>query len=200
MLSAHLVFLPLWLRDRRRMRFPSRLGLVAFSVLTFCQASFGQSTFGTVLGTVKDPSGASVRTAKVDLVNTGTSAARSTVTNADGSYEFVNTEVGNYTLTVTAPGFETIQYQPFDLAAREAKRLDVDLKLASQATSITVEAVPVVQTDASNVAESKGSLELTDLPVAIATRSSGSTSCTDGAASAASFGSSFSFYRQGRRE
>jgi hypothetical protein len=41
---------------------------------------------------------------------------------------------------------------------------------------VNVEAVAVVQTDASNVSESKGSLELTNLPVAIATRSSGSTS------------------------
>jgi hypothetical protein len=36
--------------------------------------------------------------------------------------------------------------------------------------------VSVVQTDVSNVAETKGSLELTDLPVAITTRSTGSTS------------------------
>src|SRR5208282_269007 len=39
-----------------------------------------------------------------------------------------------------------------------------------------VEAIAVVQTDASNVAETKGSLELTDLPVSIGTRASGSTS------------------------
>ncbi len=55
-------------------------------------------------------------------------------------------------------------------------RIDIDLKVASQATSVTVEAVAIVQTDASNVSETKGSLELTNLPVAIATRSSGSTS------------------------
>ena len=41
---------------------------------------------------------------------------------------------------------------------------------------MTVEAVSIVQTDASNIAETKGSLELTNLPVAIGTRSSGSTS------------------------
>jgi hypothetical protein len=41
---------------------------------------------------------------------------------------------------------------------------------------VTIEAVAVVQTDASNISETKGSLELTNLPVAIGTRSSGSTS------------------------
>ena len=75
-----------------------------------------------------------------------------------------------------APGFQKTEYQAFDVAARATMRIDVDLKVASQATSVTVEAVAVLQTDASNVAETKGSLELTDLPVAIGTRSQGSTS------------------------
>ena len=63
-----------------------------------------------------------------------------------------------------------------ELSARETKHIDLDLKVAAQATTVTVEAIAVVQTDASNIAETKGSLELTDLPVAITTRASGSTS------------------------
>jgi hypothetical protein len=106
----------------------------------------------------------------------GTNATRFTRTNSDGLYEFVNTDVGSYKLKVEAPGFQAAGYQPFDLAARQTVRIDVDLKVASQATSVTVEAVPVVQTDVSNISESKGNLQLTDLPVAIGTRSSGSTS------------------------
>ena len=136
----------------------------------------GQSTFGTVLGTVKDSSGGLVPVAKVDLRNTGTNANHSTITNSIGAYEFVNIEVGNYKLSVEAPGFQTTEYQAFDVAARATVRVDIDLKIASQVSTVNVEAVAVVQTDASNVSESKGSLELTNLPVAIATRSSGSTS------------------------
>jgi hypothetical protein len=163
-------------RDRRWMRLAFNLALTVSCVLAFCQASYAQSTFGTVLGTIKDPSGSFVPMATVELMNTGTSAVRSTVTNANGGYEFVNTEIGNYKLTVTAAGFQRTEYQAFDVAARDTKRIDIDLKVATQAESVTVEAVAVVQTDASNIAESKGSLELTNLPVAIATRSSGSTS------------------------
>jgi hypothetical protein len=158
------------------MRFVFHLTLVAICALAFCQANYAQSTFGTVLGTVKDPSGSLIPMATVELSNTGTSAVRSTVTNTNGGYEFVNTEIGNYKLTVTAAGFQKTEYQAFDVAARATIRIDIDLKVASQATSVTVEAVAVVQTDASNVSETKGSLELIDLPVAIGTRSSGSTS------------------------
>jgi hypothetical protein len=140
------------------------------------QAAYAQSTFGSVLGTVKDPSGSLIPAAKVDLLNTNTNANRSTVTNTSGVYEFVNVDVGNYKLKVEAPGFQIIEYQPFDLAARLTMRVDVQMKVASQATVVNVEALDVVQTDASNVSETKGSLELTDLPVSIGTRASGSTS------------------------
>jgi len=163
-------------RDRRWMRFVFNLALAVFCVLAFCKASHGQSTFGTVLGSVKDPSGSLIPGAIITLMNTGTNAEKSTTSNSNGGYEFVNVEIGNYKLSVAATGFQKTEYQAFDVAARATVRIDIDLKVASQATTVTVEAVAVVQTDASNVAESKGSLELTDLPVAIATRSSGSTS------------------------
>jgi Carboxypeptidase regulatory-like domain/TonB dependent receptor len=158
------------------MHFVLHLTLAVFCVLALCQACYSQSTFGTVLGTIKDPSGSLIPMANVELMNTGTNALHSTLTNVNGTYEFVNVEIGTYKLSVAATGFQKTEYQAFEVAARATMRIDVDLKVASQATTVTVEAVAVVQTDASNIAETKGSLELTDLPVAIATRSSGSTS------------------------
>jgi len=162
--------------DRRWMRFVFHLAMAICSILAFRQTGYGQSTFGAVMGTVKDPSGSLIPGAKVDLLNTGTNANRSTTTNANGAYEFVNVDVGIYKLKVDAAGFQVMEYEPFELAAREPKRVDAQMKVASQATVVTVEAVSVVQTDASNVSETKGSLELTDLPVSIGTRASGSTS------------------------
>jgi hypothetical protein len=153
----------------------------AIALLAACVLAFGvrleaQSTFGTVLGTVRDPSGSVVPNAKLSLLNKGTNVSRSTISNTSGSYEFVNVDVGNYQLKVEAAGFQAEEFQPFDLAARATARLDVALKVVSQVTSVNVEALVTVQTDASNIAETKGSLELTDLPVAISTRSTGSTS------------------------
>jgi hypothetical protein len=161
---------------RQWMRSIFHSALLILCILTFCELNYAQSTFGTVLGTVKDPSGSLIPMAMVSLMNTGTNAEHTTVSNSNGAYEFVNIEIGTYKLTVDAPGFQKTEYQAFDVAARATIRIDIDLKVASQATSVTVEAVAVVQTDASNIAETKGSLELTNLPVAIGTRSSGSTS------------------------
>src|SRR5665213_3153974 len=163
-------------RDRRWMRSVFHLALAIACVLAFCQASYAQSTFGTVLGTVKDPSGSLVPGANVELTNAGTNAVRSTTTRTDGGYEFVNVDAGMYKVKVEAPGFQPTESQTFILDARATVRSDIDMKVASQVTTVNVEAVSIVQTDASNVSETKGSLELTNLPVAITTKSQGSTS------------------------
>ncbi|MFZ0589896.1 MAG: TonB-dependent receptor [Bryobacteraceae bacterium] len=147
-------------------------------LLIAAHTSRAQSTFGTVLGAVKEPSGAVVPNAKVQLLNVGTGVAKSTITDQSGAYQFVNVDVGKYQISIEAVGFEKLQFSTFDLGSRETKRLDAQLSLATQQQTVNVEssAGAVVQTDASNVAETKGSLELTDLPVAITTRSTGSTS------------------------
>ena len=132
--------------DRWWMGFVLHLTLAVSCVLAFCEAGYSQSTFGTVLGTIKDPSGSLIPMANVELMNTGTNAVHSTLTNTNGTYEFVNVEIGNYKLSVQATGFQRTEYQAFDVAARATVRIDVDLKVASQATTVTVEAVAVVQT------------------------------------------------------
>lgn len=148
------------------------------SILACCNVAQAQSTFGTVLGTVKDPSGTVVATAAIRLTNKGTNAARSTLSSDVGSYEFSNVEVGSYELAVEAPGFQRLEFTVFDLGARETKRLDASLKVATQIQTVNVEssAGPMVQTDTSNIAETKTGRELVDLPVAIASRGTGSTS------------------------
>jgi hypothetical protein len=173
-MSPRCLAVPILMGRRANGIFSTILALVGF--LNVRHAIYGQSTFSTVLGTVKDPSGSLVPRAKVQLVNTGTNAAREAQTDTDGRYQFSNVDVGMYRLAVEAFGFQKTEYQPFDLAARDTKRVDIDLGVASQAESVTVQAVATIQTEVSNVAETKGSLELTDLPVAIGTRSSGSTS------------------------
>ena len=137
-----------------------------------------QNTEATVLGTVKDASGSVVAGATVQLNNQGTSAQRSTTTDSNGDYRFTGVAIGTYVLLIGAPGFQQEQFSQFDLLARETRRFDVALKVASQAQSVDVQAtdVPDVQTDTSNIAETKTGRELIDLPVAIATRAAGSTS------------------------
>jgi hypothetical protein len=176
MISSYKVLSGIPLLVRMSKRFASHAALAVLGILLFSGAAYCQSTFGTVLGTVKDPSGSAVPKATVELLNVGTNAVRTATTTDAGAYQFVNVEQGTYQVKVTAPGFQTVEITAFEMAARDTKRFDADLKVATQATVVTVEAASVLQTETSSVAETKGSLELTDLPVAIGSRSTGSTS------------------------
>jgi hypothetical protein len=116
----------------RRFSSPVRVGrlvvvrlLIACCLLVLAAApAFAQSTFGEILGTVHDSSGAVVQGAQVLLSNTGTNATRTAVTDGNGTYAFQNIDVGTYTLTISAPGFEKESLPAIALTARETRRLD----------------------------------------------------------------------------
>ncbi|MEO8661241.1 MAG: carboxypeptidase regulatory-like domain-containing protein [Bryobacteraceae bacterium] len=156
----------------------SKLAVIAAVLFNAATGGQAQSTFGSLLGTVKEPSGGVVPNAKVSIANKGTAARKATLTDQAGNYQFVNLDVRTYEVAVEAAGFQKLQFSSFDLSARETKRIDANLTIATQTQTVNVEAAvaAVIQTDSSNIAESKGSLELTNLPVAITTRSAGSTS------------------------
>ena len=59
---------------RKMVRMVFYLAFATFCFLAFSEASFAQSTFGTVLGTVRDPSGSLIPGAMITLLNTGTNA------------------------------------------------------------------------------------------------------------------------------
>ena len=164
--------------DRSFRLFGMRFFIGAIAFLLFGpNPTMAQSTFGTLVGTVKDTSGAVVPNGAVTVDNTGTAAHRTTLTDAQGAYEVTNLEPGSYTVKVEAPGFQVATYQ-VTLTARETARVDAQMAVAGQATSVTVaaDAGAPIETDVSNIAETKSGRELVDLPIAIATRSSGSTS------------------------
>ncbi len=137
-----------------------------------------QSTYGTILGTVHDRSGAVIPGATVTLVNAGTSAQRVATSDGSGDFTFSNVDVGSYSLTVTARGFEKYSVPSIPLTARESHRVDAALQLGAENQTVTVEAeaANVITTEVSNLAETKMGDELIDLPVAIYSRSTGSTS------------------------
>jgi hypothetical protein len=142
------------------------------------QRAHAQSTFGSVLGTVKDSSGKLVSGATVTLINTGTSARRAFTTNASGDYVFNNLDIGQYQVRVEAAGFETSLFNDLDLQAREVKRVDAELKLGTVTNTVSVEGsfAGVITTDVSSIAAVETGNELVDLPVAIYSHSQGSTS------------------------
>ena len=151
------------------------LGMLA---ILFAVTSPAQSTFGEFTGTVKDPSGAVVAGATITVKNLGTSATRTATTDTTGSYTVVNLEPATYEITMEAQGFQKKTYTNLPLQSRETVRVDGTLGLATQAQTVevNVQAEAPINTEVSNIAESKLGRELIDLPVALGSRASGSTS------------------------
>src|SRR5436309_11641358 len=77
------------------------LGLVLFVAAV---PVFAQLPTGTILGTVKDASGALVPGATVTAQNVETGTSRSTLTNETGAYRLAALPVGHYDLRVELSG------------------------------------------------------------------------------------------------
>jgi len=92
--------------------------LVIAASLVICGPAEAQSTFGSILGTVKDASGNIVTGATIALRNTGTGFERSANTDESGAYSFLSVEPGTYALTMQMGGFQKAEYPNLDLQAR----------------------------------------------------------------------------------
>ncbi len=98
-----------------------------------------QSSRGTLTGTVVDANGASIPDVAVNLKETNTGSGYSTKSNAEGLYTFNELPTGSYTLTVTAPGFETFTQSGIGVEVASTSTVIATLKVGSQATTVSVE-------------------------------------------------------------
>lgn len=112
-----------------------------FAASLLSSAVWGQSVgnFGSINGTVVDPTGAVVAKATVEIRNPVSGFDRSVITDASGKFAFTNIPFNPYHLTVTAAGFATAVQ---DVEPRSAVPVNVAIKLqvAGSTTAVTVEA------------------------------------------------------------
>jgi hypothetical protein len=97
-----------------------------------------QTVTGTVRGTITDSSGAIVSGATVTVINTATGVKTPTTTNQSGEYSVRFLQIGKYTLTVEAAGFEKANYGPFSLEIDQTAKVDLPLHVGSTSTSVEV--------------------------------------------------------------
>src|SRR5271156_6683859 len=65
----------------------------------------GQSTFGTIVGVVRDKSQGVVAGASIKIRSLEDNSVRSTTSDQNGSFEFVNLKPGTYAVSIQAEGF-----------------------------------------------------------------------------------------------
>src|SRR5262249_40270688 len=99
-----------------------------------------QVTTGTIVGTVTDPSGATVPHAQVTATNVGTALLRSIETNDQGEYRIEFLPVGEYSIEVNAPGFRKVVHKNIVLQVNQVARVDVPLMVGQTSERIEVTA------------------------------------------------------------
>jgi hypothetical protein len=140
---------------------------VLLFVSSFVPSARGQSTFGDVVGVVKDPGQGLVGGAQVVLTSIEEQDQHTSTTDSDGLFHFVNLKPGHYTLLVKAIGFADYKVASLQLDARQTLRLDALLRLATSAQTIEVngEGGPVINTENGTIGDTKDFGQLTNLPV-----------------------------------
>src|SRR5689334_14621042 len=116
-----------------------RRALIAAAIAVVMEtAAVSQTNFGQINGTITDPSGTEVAGAKVALQSLETSAERQALSNSTGTYVIPTVPPGRYSLTVTAPGFQTFKISDFPLQSGEARTIDAQMVLGTVNDTIQV--------------------------------------------------------------
>jgi hypothetical protein len=125
----------------KRLCFLTLILLIATAIV-----SAQSTTTGAITGRVVDPAMAIIRSATILLKNDGTVTVQTTVTGSSGDYLFAFLDPGNYTVSASAPGFETAS-QRISVGVGLTKALDFQLPIGKAKQSVTVNSrAPLIQT------------------------------------------------------
>src|SRR5438309_5591772 len=135
-------------------------------VFLSCPFAQGQSTYGSIAGSVTDPSGAAIPDAQVTLTNLGTAEKRTQPTGADGLYSFVNLLPGNYRIEVEKQGFKRITREPVVVQVQQSTKIDVALQVGQVSETVEVIAeTPLLQSETSSLGQVVEQRKANELPL-----------------------------------
>jgi hypothetical protein len=144
----------------------SRLVLLCcvVAVLLIAAVAFGQ-TSASLVGSVKDPSGAIVANAQITVASADRGIERNTTSNSDGEWAVTALSPGKYDLTVAAPGFKKFEAKGVVLEVGQKARVEVAMQVGAATTEVTVEGTTIaqVETQSSDLGGAVTGKEITQL-------------------------------------
>lgn len=121
---------------------------------------------GSIQGTVSDTTGAVIPNASVTIVENATQVKHTATSGRDGLYSFPNMNIGNYTLTVTAPGFKSYTQRGIVLEVGSSIGINVDMTVGQTNQQVEVQANGVaLQTEDASYKQTIDERTLTELPL-----------------------------------
>jgi len=144
----------------------NKIGLHLGIALLLLAPSGSAQALGSLVGTVRDGSGAVIPGAAVAATQQETGTTYDKQTNAAGEYVFDHLPVGTYTVVYSAPQFGELRFQGIQTHVASVVRQDATLQPASLGTSIQVQSsTPLVKTETAEIGQLVDSRQIEDLPL-----------------------------------
>jgi outer membrane receptor protein involved in Fe transport len=132
----------------------------------FCASGTAQVSTATLYGTITDSTGALVPHATITLTQTETNFTRTSTTKDDGSYREEFLPVGPYKISVSAPGFRSLQRAGVVLSVMQVAELTLTLENGTATETVTVSAdVPLVNLGSAALGDTVSNTEIDNLPL-----------------------------------
>lgn len=142
------------------------LVILVFGLVSFSSFVAAQQVNGTLTGTITDASGSVMPGATISVQSKDTNASRETVSDSSGNYTLPFLPAGEYTVSVTAKGFQTQNVSSLTLQVQQTLRQDFQLKIGDVAESISVDATAAaLQTDNAVVGTVIDAAKVVELPL-----------------------------------
>jgi len=125
-----------------------------------------QTTYGSIVGTVTDASGAAVPGATISVSNLGTGETRATKSDGAGNFSVVDLVPANYKVDVQKANFKRFERQPVTVAVGATVRTDAALQVgaATETVEVTTQA-PLLQTDSGTLSTQVQGEAVTEMPL-----------------------------------
>src|SRR5690349_5888965 len=139
--------------------------LSAFTLL-YAPVALSSPT-GSIAGSVKDQSGALVSGAKLTLTNISTNAKLEEVSDANGSFQFLQLTPAVYSLQVEASGFKKVVMENVVVQVDQITHVDASLQIGSVAEVVEVAgtAIPLLENDRSTLSNVVESQVIANMPL-----------------------------------
>jgi outer membrane receptor protein involved in Fe transport len=150
-------------------KFLVALGTLAVLAL-FCavltpQAS-AQAVYGSIFGTITDPSGAAVAGAKVTVTSASKGTTVEATTNTDGNYSVTHLIPDTYDVRAEGAGFKAFEQKNIPVSADAAARVDGQFVVGGSTETVEVTAeTPQLKTDRADVSTTFNDKYVQDVPI-----------------------------------
>src|SRR5713226_7413242 len=131
---------------KRKDRVTSRVVILSCLASSFlflgydARLASAQVLYGSIVGTVTDPTRSAISKAAVTVTNTSTGLSRQVSADEAGYYSIRNLLQGTYDLSVSSSGFRPLTQKGVNVLINTVTRADVSLEVGALSDTVTVEA------------------------------------------------------------